>query len=187
MRFAIFVGHKEKLALLVNAYNAFTMRLILDHYPVKSIKDIPAKKRWDDKRWQVGSQTWSLNQNEHEQIRPNFKEPRIHFALVCAAVGCPPLRSEAYAANRLAEQLEEQAEYVHSHDRWFQFASGKDVVQLTSLYNWYGADFEQVAGSILNFAARYSPPLKAALDSGHKISVRWLNYDWSLNSQENER
>lgn len=102
------MGRSERLALLTNAYNAFTLRLILDHHPVKSIKDIPAAQRWDAVRWTVGGQTWSLNQIEHEQIRPHFAEPRIHFALVCAAVGCPPLRNEAYRADDLDAQLDAQ-------------------------------------------------------------------------------
>lgn len=173
----------EKLALLINAYNAFTIRLILDYYPLESIKDIPASKRWDHVRWRVGASTWSLNQIEHEQIRPNFTEPRIHFALVCAAVGCPPLRNEAYQATRLEDQLEDQARRVHRHDRWFQYESEKNSVRLTPLYNWYGGDFEQVAGSVLKFAARYSSPLKRQLDANRRPKIRWLDYDWSLNRQ----
>ena len=180
------LGRNERLTLLINAYNAFTLRLILDHYPVKSIKDIPADQRWDAKRWNIGGNVWSLNQIEQEQIRPHFKEPRIHFALVCAAIGCPPLRNEAYAADRLEAQLAAQAQYVHTHDRWFQFDANGNVVKLTSLYNWYAGDFEQVAGSVLNFAARYSPPLKAALDAGRKPKVEFLNYDWSLNVKESK-
>jgi hypothetical protein len=177
------MGRDEKLALLINGYNAFTLRLVLDYYPVKSIKDIPASKRWDDVRWKVGGHKWSLNQIEHEQIRPKFKEPRVHFALVCAAIGCPPLRSEAYVGDRVDEQLEDQARYVHSHARWFRFEPDKNVVRLTSLYKWYGGDFEQVgAGSVLNFAARYAPPLKQAIDSGRKPKIEWIDYDWSLNS-----
>lgn len=181
------MGRDERLALLIDGYNAFTLRLILDHYPLKSIKDIPSSKRWDDPRWKLGGHTWSLNQIEHEQIRPKFKEPRVHFALVCAAIGCPPLRSEAYAGSRINEQLEDQARYVHSHSRWFRFEPDKNVVHLTSLYKWYGSDFEQMAGSVLNFAARYSPELKAALDAGKKPAVEWLDYDWTLNSKENRR
>jgi uncharacterized membrane protein YdjX (TVP38/TMEM64 family) len=85
------LGRDEKLAFLINAYNAFTLRLILDRYPVSSIKDIPSADRWDAVRWVLAGQTVSLNQVEHERIRQHFAEPRIHFALVCAAVGCPPL------------------------------------------------------------------------------------------------
>ncbi|MCI0458159.1 MAG: VTT domain-containing protein [Gemmataceae bacterium] len=179
------MGRNQKLALLLNAYNAFTLRLILDYYPIDSIQSIPAEKRWDDVRWRIGGHTWSLNQIEHEQIRPKFKEPRVHFALVCAAVGCPNLRNEAYQADRIDEQLEDQARYVQSHSRWFQFESDKGAVRLTRLYLWYGGDFRQVAGSVLNFAARYSPGLEEALDAGRKPRIKWLPYDWSLNSKEN--
>jgi uncharacterized membrane protein YdjX (TVP38/TMEM64 family) len=180
------LGRSEKLALLINAYNAFTLRLILDNSPIDSIRTIPADKRWDDVRWRVGPHTWSLNQIEHEQIRPKFREPRVHFALVCAAVGCPPLRCEAYAAGRLEEQLADQARYVHAHDRWFRLAAdGKDV-WLTSLYRWYRGDFEQVAGSVVGFAAWYAPGLKSILDTGRTPTIRWLDYDWSLNGIENK-
>ena len=179
------MGRDQKLALLINAYNAFTLRLILEHENIGSIKEIPASQRWNAVRWQVGPYTWSLGQIEHEQIRPKFKEPRIHFALVCAASDCPKLRNEAYVAERIDEQLEDQTLYVHQHGRWFQFESRSGVVNLTALYQWYATDFEQVAGSALNFAARYVPALRARLDSGEPLLVKWIDYDWRLNSQNN--
>ncbi len=179
------LGRDEILTLLINAYNAFTLRLILDHYPIESIKDIPSAKRWDAKRWRLGSMTVSLNQIEHEQVRPKFAEPRIHFALVCAAIGCPKLRNEAFQADRIEEQLEDQTRYVHSHDRWFRYQPGAKEVHLTKLYDWYGADFEQIAGSMLDFAARYSSPLKAALGKDMKLRIKWLDYNWTLNDKKN--
>jgi len=181
------LGRDERLALLINAYNAFTLRLILDHLPIASIKDIPGGERWDAVRFNLAGTTYSLNQLEHEQIRPNFKEPRVHFALVCAAVGCPPLRNEAYAADRLEEQLQAQALYVHSHPRWFTYTPGSDIVHLTALYDWYGGDFKQVAGSVLKHAAKYAPALAKDLAAGHEPRVEFLDYDWALNSQENKR
>ena len=181
------LGRDEKLALLINAYNACTLRLILDYYPIDSIKKIPDAKRWKHERWNLGGNTWSLNQIEHEQIRPKFKEPRIHFALVCAAVGCPKLRNEAFTAKRLDEQLEEQTRYIHGHDRWFRFDGDRNTVYLTKLYDWYGSDFKQVHGSVLKFASRYVPDLKQALDAGRKPKTRWLDYDWALNSKKNAR
>ncbi|MFV1958929.1 MAG: DUF547 domain-containing protein [Planctomycetota bacterium] len=181
------MGRDQRLALLLNAYNAFTLRLILDHPDVASIRDIPAGKRWDDVRWRIGGKAYSLNQIEHELIRPNFKEPRIHFALVCAAVGCPPLRTEAYDAARLEAQLTSQAEYVHSHERWFRHDPEFTRVELTQLYDWYAGDFEQVAGSVLAFAARTVPGLKKVLATGKTPSVTFLDYDWALNSRENKR
>jgi len=177
----------EKLAFLINAYNAFTLRLILDHYPIKSIKDIPKAKRWDAKRWHIGKQTLSLNQIEHEQIRPKFAEPRIHFALVCAAIGCPPLRNEAYRADQIDKQLEAQTRYVHTHDRWLRHERNGKVVRLSKLYDWYGSDFKQVAGSVLEFAARYAPSLKAAMTNGKPPRIAWLDYDWTLNDIKNKR
>lgn len=179
------LGRNEKLALLINAYNAFTIRLILDHYPVKSIKDIPGAQRWDAKRWRLGEMTLSLNQIEHEQIRPKFAEPRIHFALVCAAVGCPKLRNEAYRADRIDAQLDDQTRYVHTHDRWFKYQSGAGEVYLTKLYKWYGADFKQTAGSVLAFAARYSSALKRAIEKDEGPRIKWLDYDWKLNDRTN--
>jgi uncharacterized membrane protein YdjX (TVP38/TMEM64 family) len=180
------LGRDEKLALLINAYNAFTLRLILDHFPVKSIKEIPDLKRWADKRWNVAGNTWSLNQIEHEQIRPKFREPRVHFALVCAAIGCPPLRSEAYTGAKLEGQFADQTRYVHTHERWFQFDPKDGVVRLTKLYDWYGDDFKQVAESVVAYAAKHSKELQAALDSKSKPRVEWLDYDWRLNSRENK-
>ena len=105
---------------------------------------------------------------------------------LCAAIGCPPLRSEAYTAERLDRQLEDQARYVHTQDRWLQLAPDAREVRLTSLYKWYGGDFEQVAGSVLDFAARYLPVLNEALEAGRRPEIRWLDYDWSLNGIENK-
>lgn len=180
------LGRDQKLALLINAYNAFTLRLILDHYPVKSIKDIPDAQRWADKRWKVAGGTWSLNQIEHEQIRPKFREARVHFALVCAAVGCPPLRAEAYTGAKLEAQLADQAKYVHTHDRWFRFDSKSDVVKLTKLYDWYGDDFKQVAGTVLAYVGTHSKELQSALDAKKPPRIEWLDYNWRLNSRENK-
>ena len=184
------LGRDGKLALLINAYNAFTLRLILDHWDggkLKSIRDIPKPKRWDHARWTIGGETWSLDQIEHEQIRPKFAEPRIHFALVCAAVACPPLRIEAYTADRLEDQLADQAAYLHDHGTWFRFDAGRAVVKLTRLYNWYGRDFEQAAGSVRAFAARYSKELRQAVDAGRDPKIEWLDYDWRLNSVGNRK
>jgi len=181
------LGRNEKLALLINAYNVFTLKLILEHLPIESIMDIPAADRWDAVRWNVGGHVWSLKQIEHEQIRPKFVEPRVHFAWVCAAVGCPPLRNETYIPARLDQQLDEQAEYVHHHATWFQFDAQSNLLHLTKLYDWYGDDFTQVAGSAATFAARYSPELQQALERGSSPTVKWLPYDWKLNSLKHKQ
>lgn len=176
------LGRDEKLALLINAYNAFTLKLILEHWPVSSIRDIPESKRWKHERWIVGENTLSLDQIEHELIRPNFIEPRIHFAVNCAAISCPPLRNEAYVASKLDRQLEDQSVYVHQRPQWFVFDSqNPEKVSLTQLYRWYHGDFEQAAGSLLNYAAQWSEDLKRTLSSGERPEIEWLEYDWSIN------
>ena len=179
------LGRDEKLALLINAYNAFTVRLILDHWPVESIKDIPTAKRWAAVRWKIGGSTWSLEQIEHEQIRPHFREPRIHFALVCAAVGCPPLRNEAFTAAGLEDQLEAQSLYVHAHRTWVQYDGHGRTLRLTSLYDWYAGDFEQSAASVIGFVSRYHEQLPEDLATRPNLRLSWLPYDWALNDVSN--
>jgi len=182
------LGRDEKLALLINAYNAFTLQLIVE-WPdegLRSIRDIPPAKRWDHARWEIGGNSWSLNQIEHAEIRPKFAEPNIHWALVCAALSCPPLRPEAYTGARVQEQLADQARIVHTDgSRWFTLAPGGESIGLTPLYDWYASDFEQVGGDVLDYAARYSPELAARLEASTRPAVEWLEYDWALNNQEN--
>jgi hypothetical protein len=104
------LGRDARLALWINAYNAFTLQLILEHYPgITSIKEIPRASRWEDVRWNVGGTLYSLDQIEHEILRPRFGDPRIHFAVVCASVSCPDLREEAYASAHIDAQLDAAA------------------------------------------------------------------------------
>jgi len=179
------LGRDEKLALLLNAYNAFTLELIVESYPIASIRDIPAEQRWGAVRWEVGGDVVSLEQLEHERIRPRFAEPRVHFALVCAAIGCPVLRRAAYIGARLDQQLTDQMRECHQDERWFRLEPGRGVVHLTRLYDWYGGDFEQSAGSVLEFVARYAAPLKVRIDAGKTPEIAWLPYDWALNDVKN--
>ncbi len=173
---------EAQLALLINAYNAFTLQLIVERYPLQSIMDIPAERRWDDRRWKLPMGVFSLNQIENELIRPRFTEPRIHFAVNCASIGCPPLAAEAYTGDRLDEQLAAAARRVHADPRWLRVDRKAGVVHLTKLYEWYGADFGADEGQRLAFAARYNAELKAALDAGEKLEIRWIEYDWALNA-----
>lgn len=177
----------EELAMLINAYNAFVLQLILDYWDggnLKSVRDIPEIKRWKHVRWRMGGRLWSLNQLEHEQIRPRFQDPRIHWALVCAARGCPKLRPEAYTANRLEVQLADQAQTIHANKRWFRFDPTRSIVYLTKIYDWYHKDFTVENGTKLDHAAQYVPGLRQAIDAGCSLEIEWIHYDWKLNCQE---
>jgi len=179
------LGRDERLAFLINSYNAFTLKLIVENYPLKSIKDIPGKKRWDAVRWDIAGHRYSLNQIEHELIRPNFAEPRIHFALVCAAAGCPPLRSEAFTGEKLELQLAAQTEYVHGHETWLKLDTSGNRLALTKLYKWYGDDFKQTSGSVVGFIRENTKRLNQAA-AGSSPRISWLDYDWSLNEVANK-
>ncbi|MCA9541808.1 MAG: DUF547 domain-containing protein [Myxococcales bacterium] len=168
----------EKLALLINAYNAFTLKLIAERWPVKSIQDIPASERWDHRRWKLAGMTVSLNDIEHEHLRKKFREPRMHFAVNCASEGCPPIRRFAYTGADIDAQLQGSATRAHADPRWLQLKG--DTVYLTRLYLWYRGDFEQVAGSPVAFAARFSPPLAEKLAKG-EVTVEIMEYDWAIN------
>jgi uncharacterized membrane protein YdjX (TVP38/TMEM64 family) len=176
-------GRNERLALLLNAYNAFVLKLVIEHYPLDSIRDIPGGELWTHRRWNIGGKLWSLDDIEHREIRRNFIEPRIHFALSCAALGCPPLRREPYAAGRLDALLEDQADRVHSEARWYRFDPGGKRVRLTKLYHWYRGDFRQVAASVLEYAAQYDPELMSALNADDRPRIEWIDFKWALNAQ----
>ncbi len=174
-------SESEKLAFWINAYNAFTIQLILDNSEnnLKSIKDIGDKIKipfvntpWDVKFINIGGKKMDLNNIEHGIIRKQFKEPRIHFALVCAAKSCPPLRNEAYTAERLNEQLNNQAEKFINDATKNKIS--KSEASISKIFDWYGMDFKPTP--IIETLNKYS---KTKLDSKAKIS--YTTYDWSLN------
>ncbi len=182
------MGRDEKLALLINGYNAATLRLMTEYPGIDSIRSIPADKRWDDVRWVIGGTRYSLSQIEHEAIRPHFIEPRVHWALVCAAVDCPPLRSEAYTAARLDEQLDSQARTVFTRGkRWFEVGPDTAAIRVSAIMQWYGTDFEQASGGVAAHVAGYDPAVRAAHEAGRPPQVGFLDYVWLLNSVENVR
>lgn len=195
----------EQLAFWINAYNALTLQVIVDHYPIdertdkrlpaNSIRQIPGV--WDKLKFTVMGRSLTLNDIEHHTIRAEFAEPRIHFALVCASVGCPALRAEPFVGGRLNDQLhEETARFLGDRDK-FRLDRGSGQVHLSSIFKWYGPDFvdaDQVKpGSmpdgptmkraIMKFIAAHLEPDDAADLNKQDYRITWLDYDWSLNEQ----
>lgn len=161
----------EKLAYWINAYNAFTIALIIDHYPVKSIMDI--ENAWDIKFIQLGNKTYTLNEIEHEIIRKEFDEPRIHFALVCAAVSCPVLLNNAYVSDQLDNQLQQQGKrFINDPSRNL---INKKNAEISQVFNWFGDDFTK-QGSLIDYLNRFS---LTKLDSD--ASIEFMEYNWELN------
>lgn len=171
---------RERLAFWINAYNAFTIQLILDHYPVKSILDI---RRGDTNAWDIvwidiGGEKFSLNQIEHDIIRKQFDEPRIHMALVCAAVSCPPLRSEAYTGGLLDAQLDDNTKVFLRDTSKNRFDSGTGTLHLSQLFQWYGEDFVAKSGSSEQFVLNV-----LGINPDTPPTISYLPYDWNLNSK----
>lgn len=161
----------EVLTYWINLYNAYTVALIVRNYPVKSIMDID--KAWDNPFIVLGENKYSLNDIEHKIIRVQFEEPRIHFALVCAAISCPVLLNEAYDSNRLEEQLQQQTiNFINDKSR--NDISEKKAV-ISQLFNWYPGDFTK-RGSIADYINQFS-----IVKVNQKAKIEFMEYDWSLN------
>ena len=178
---------EQKLAFWINAYNAFTVRLVLDHYPLKSIRSIGLlpmaafRERFIPLESLRGSKL-SLDDIEHRILRREFDDPRIHFAIVCASRSCPPLRSEAYRGAEIDQQLEEAARSF-IRDRAMRFDAGTRTLYLSSIFKWFREDFEKSAGSLSEFVARYADPGTASAIRAGSVKIEFLDYDWSLNGR----
>jgi len=174
---------EEQLAYWINAYNAFTVQLILDHYPgISSIKDIGSKIKipfvsdaWTVKFIKIGGKKMDLNNIEHGIIRKQFDEPRIHFALVCAAKSCPPLRNEAYTAASLDKQLDGQGrDFLNDK---FKNDINKDKAVITKIMSWYGGDFTKTM-PIVDWINKYS-----TVKISKETPISSMDYNWELNGK----
>lgn len=181
-------SQNDKLAFLINAYNAFTVKLIVDHYPVKSIKDIGSlfSSPWKKKFFRLLGEERHLDNIEHDMIRKQFNEPRIHFAVNCASVGCPALRNEAFVASQLDKQLEDAAVSFISDKTRNRYSSEAKKLELSSIFKWYGSDFPKKYGSLEAFLALRitSNPEHQKIIRDKKADVSYLDYDWSLNEEK---
>lgn len=179
---------EQKLAFWIDAYNASTVKLIVDNHPITSIRRIgllpgaafrlplltvPA----------VSDSALSLNDIEHGILRVQFHEPRIHFAIVCASRSCPGLRSEAYRARDLDVQLEEAARGFLRDSTKNRYDAAAHALHLSPIFNWFRSDFEAASGSLPAFFARFADQAtRQALEDG-EVSVDFLDYDWTLNGR----
>jgi hypothetical protein len=183
----------RQMAFLINAYNAFTVELILEHYPVKSIKDIGSdlfSNRWKRKFFKLLGRDSYLDQIEHEILRKpgSYDEPRVHFAVNCASVGCPMLREEAFVAERLEAQLEEQALRFLS-DRSRNRVSAQGRLEVSKIFDWFKEDWEsgyQGIKSREQYFARYArllsdDPAQQKRVAEGRAPISFLDYDWSIN------
>ncbi len=160
----------DKLAYWINAYNAFTIDLILQNYPVKSIKDI--KNPWKQRLWKLGSKWYNLEEIEHQILR-KMDEPRIHFAIVCASFSCPKLQNEAFTASNIESQLTlATTEFLNDSAR---NTISKNSLELSKIFQWFAKDFKQNP-SLIDFLNQYS-----TIEISAKAKKSFKNYNWDLN------
>lgn len=167
----------EKIAFYLNIYNALTLKVIADHYPVKSIKDIPGV--WDKFKFEVAGRKLTLNQIEHQILRKEFKEPRIHFALVCASKSCPELASEPFSGKVLDEQLDREAHKFINDKTKVRLDRSNRTLYISSIFKWFRKDF----GDVIKFIGKYLPEDEAKFIVERNPKIRYLHYDWSLNEK----
>ena len=174
---------EQQLAFLLNLYNASVLKLIVDHYPVSSIKDIGGwfKRPWDVDAVPLFGNVATLSYLEHGMIR-EYGEPRIHFALVCGARGCPELRPEPYVPDKLDAQLTDQGRrFIHDRTKNRVDAAAK-TLYLSPIFKWFTEDFTKPSGSLVKFVQGYRPDIPAA-----DWKIRYTDYDWSLNDSSPRR
>lgn len=177
------LSRNERFAFYVNAYNAWTIKLILTGYPeVKSIKDLGSlfKSPWKKEICKIDREVLSLDDIEHRIIRPTFKDPRVHFAVNCASRGCPKLKSEPYTGATMDRDLDMAAEKF-INDSQKNYLQG-ETLYISSLFKWFSEDF---GNDIVGFVSKYaSGKLKEELAArAGKIKIKYLDYDWSLNGK----
>jgi Protein of unknown function, DUF547 len=188
----------QQMAFLINAYNGYTLELILQNYPTKSIKDIGGTfdNRWKRKFFKLLGSDSFLDKIEHDTLRKPgvYNEVRVHYAVNCASIGCPPLREEAFTADKLDKQLEEQAVRFLSDRSRNRYANGK--LEVSMIFKWFSVDWESnykgfdgkttPITSRNDYFARYakqladSPADQQKIAEG-KVEIGYLDYDWALN------
>lgn len=178
------LNRKEQLAFWINLYNALTIDVILDHYPVKSIRDIDispgifADGPWGKKLVTIEGKAVSLDDIEHRILRPIWRDPRIHYAVNCASIGCPNLQNKAFTAENTESLLEKGARDYINNPRDVEIKNGKLIV--SSIYVWFKDDFGGTDKGVIDHLRKYaSPQLNSTLETVKNIAKD--RYDWSLN------
>jgi hypothetical protein len=171
----------QRKAFWINAYNAFTVKLIVDNYPVKSIKDLGGSiyrvnTPWDIKFINIGDNEYHLNDLEHNILRKEWEDARIHSAVNCASISCPALRAGAFTADKLDEQLDEQMR-LFINDKTKNVITEKSA-KLSKLFKWFSGDFKNNAPSVIAYINKFSTT-KLSEDA----NIDYLEYDWNLNDK----
>lgn len=180
------IPEQHRLAFWINAYNAFTIQYVISKYPIKSLMNklsyATGGGTFKNKFIEINGKKYSLNDIENDIVRP-MGDPRIHFALVCGAKSCPPLRPEAYVGERLGEQMDEQGRLFLAQTSKNRFDFEKKEIYISNIFNWFKDDFKKDGKTELDFISRYLPQEQAQklLANAATLKVKHTDYDWDLN------
>ncbi len=183
-------GEGDRFAFWANAYNLLAIKTVVDRYPIAGIKDggnylFPI---WKKKVGTAAGQEYSLDEIEHGILREDFSEPRVHFAVVCASLSCPDLRVEPYDGARLSEQLENQAMlFLANRTKGVVPRGDRASAEVSSIFKWFGGDFEQAGGVAVFIRGHADPTTKKAVSGLTDAGLSYLDYDWSLNDTARTR
>lgn len=174
----------QQFAMLINFYNAATLKLVSDHYPVKSIKDIGGNAGpWKQPVVKLLGKKQTLDHLENNILRPNYNDPRVHFAINCASIGCPALRNNVFRADKLAVQLDEQTRAFINDTSKNRVDMKNKTLYLSSIFDWFKSDFVKKSGSVEKFIAPYLNAADRKIVAGGGLSVKYTDYSWNLNKQ----
>lgn len=182
----------QQLAFLINAYNAFTIKLIKKNYPLKTIKSIGSifKSAWKIRFINFLGDKVHLDNIEHDMIRKNFNEPRIHFAVNCASIGCPSLLNRVFIADRLEIQLSKVEKDFLTDFKKNRVDHKNNKIYLSKIFKWYGKDFTKNYGTLNNYIIKFFKKTEGKknikLDKLQKYSIEWTYYNWDLNEKKSK-
>jgi len=180
------MSRTERFAFWINAYNLMALETVVDRYPMRSIKDggnllFPI---WKKDVATVAGKKRSLDEVEHSILRPEFGDPRVHFAIVCASLSCPDLRAEPYVPERLDAQLDDAARAFLANETKGMAVSGKgDGARVSQIFKWFGDDFAAVGGATAFLRAHAAAAFAHSMETLGPAGLSYLEYDWSLNDR----
>ena len=179
------MSFNAQLAFWINTYNALVIKGVIDHYPTKSVRKVKAFGGFFSRlKFQVAGETYSLNQIEHDIIRTEFVDPRVHFALVCASISCPPLENTVYLPETIEEQLDAVTLKFVTNPKKVRLDRSKRRVYLSKIFKWYKKDFTEGYDGVADFLADYLPSEDADFVLAKDVKFHYLDYDWTLNDKK---
>ncbi|MDE0468536.1 MAG: DUF547 domain-containing protein [Candidatus Poribacteria bacterium] len=178
------LSYNAQLAFWVNAYNALVVKGVVDHYPITSVRKVKLFNGFFSRlKFQVAGKTYTLNEIEHDIIRTEFVDPRVHFVLVCASSSCPPLWNRAYTAETIEERLEIATLNFIRNPEQVRIDRAERRVYLSKIFKWYKDDFKEGYEGVTDFLSDYLHPENAEFLASTDVKFRYLDYDWTLNDQ----